>query len=403
MSTKPEQSQASAPAPEETFDDLTGVYGWFRRHQKKLLYTAGLFTLLTFSVTGPLQSWISGIFVPKVERGTIVVDGERVPLTSDDYRYGALIARNMRVLQYRFILPVTNPGLGGGDGELSEVLAILRRAAITEGFEPSMIEVDKAIEAMREQRKSESAAQLAVSLGFSSKQEFRLLAAEALRIGIYQRLQLVALNSSDAEVMRQVLRNREKIAYRVAVWDAEKRQETMVAESKLTDEELKAWLDEQNEMQQRRMGVFALPRVKLRIGAAMLGDGQFDGAQWKDGVLQDAMEIGEDQLRAYYDGDTDRWKDADGNARAFEDEAVQKELLQMAQAQQVMNDLNTKLRTRLDEVAKPFVEKVSEAQTDFDSAKEARQKTLQEKLTKEKVLKKSETDLAAAPEDAPLA
>ena len=42
MSTNSDQPQANEPAPEETFDELTGVYGFFRKYQKLLLYTAGL-------------------------------------------------------------------------------------------------------------------------------------------------------------------------------------------------------------------------------------------------------------------------------------------------------------------------------------------------------------------------
>lgn len=396
MSTNPEQPQAGEPAPEETFDELTGVYGFFRRHQKLLLYTAGLFTLLTFSITGSLQSLVGGAFSKDIERGSIEVNGERSKLTSDDYRFGGMIARSLPRLPSGVILPIRAGD--GGDSELGEVLAILRRAAIEEGFEASMAEVDKAIEFSREQFNVESVAKLATRSGFTSTQEFRILVGEAMRIGMYQRLQGLAVDTSDAEVMRKVLRNQEKAAYKVAVWDAEAKQEQMVAESKLTDEELKTWLDEQDEGQKRRMGVFALPRVKLRVAAALFGEGQFDGEQWQDTVLQD-LDASEDQLRSVYERDADRWKDEEGNAREFEDEAVQAELLQMVQAEQVMNDLNTKLRAKLDEAVKPFADKVAEAQADFDAANEARSKTLQEKLTREKIFVKAEQDLAAKPDD----
>ncbi|MEC9046970.1 MAG: hypothetical protein VYA51_03080 [Planctomycetota bacterium] len=399
MSTMSEQPQANEPAPEETFDELTGVYGWFRRHQKKLLYTAGLFTLLTFSITGSLQSLVGGLFLKDIERGTIEVNGTRAQLTAEDYEYGGMLSRSLGRLPPGVILGVKAGE--GGDSELAEVLAILRRAAIVEGFEASMTEVDKAIEFSREQFKVETTAQLATRSGFSSTQEFRILVAEALRIGMYQRLQVLAADTSDAEVMRMVLRNQEKAAYRVAVWDAEKRQEQMIEESKLTDEELTSWLDEQNEGQKVRMGVFSLPRAKLRIAAALFGEGQFDAEQWKDGVLKDA-DIGADQLRVYYQADDPRWKDEEGNARPFEDESVQAALLEIAYAEQVMRDLNTKLRAKLVELLTPFADKIVEAQADFDNANESRSQTLQEKLTKEKVLAKAETALKESPEDAAL-
>ena len=165
MSTMSEQPQANEPAPEETFDELTGVYGWFRRHQKKLLYTAGLFTLLTFSITGSLQSLVGGLFLKDIERGTIEVNGTRAKLTAEDYEIGGVLSRSLGRLPPGVILGVKAGE--GGDSELAEVLAILRRAAIIEGFDASMTEVDKAIEFSREQFKVETTAQLATRSGFS--------------------------------------------------------------------------------------------------------------------------------------------------------------------------------------------------------------------------------------------
>ena len=399
MSTNPETPQSQEPAPEEAFDELTGVYGWFRRHQLKLLYTAGLFTLVTFSITGPLQSFFSGLVDRDVERGSIAVNGERQSLTSEDYTYGSLIARSMFRLPPGVILSMRTGD--EGNSNMAQALAILRRAAILEGFEPSMVEVDKAIASLRELQSLESVAKLAQVSGFASAQEYRNVVAEAMRIGMYQRLQAMAVDTSDAEVMRQVLRNRDKATYRVAVWDAQKRQDEMLAASELTDEDLKKWLEEQNEAQKRRMGVFALPRVKLRIAAAQFGEGQFDPAQWKEDVLKD-VDIQDDQIRAYYDLDPDAWKDDEGNVLPFEDESVKERLRVRVEAEQVMNDLNTKLRTRLDEVAAPFVEKIAVAQTDLDNAKQAQQKTAQEKAVKAKALADAEAVLAESPEDADL-
>ena len=129
MSTNPEQPQAKSPASEERYDELTGVYGFFRRHQKLLLYTAGLFTLLTFSITGSLQGLVSGVFNEDIERSTLVVNGERVKLTSEDYRYGNLLSRHVpNGLPAGVALPVQAGE--GGDSELGEVFAMLRRVAV---------------------------------------------------------------------------------------------------------------------------------------------------------------------------------------------------------------------------------------------------------------------------------
>ena len=130
MSTTPETPQSQDSAPEESFDELTGVYGWFRRHQLKLLYTAGLFTLVTFSITGPLQSFFSGLVDKDVERGSISVNGERQSLTSEDYSYGSLIARSMFRLPPGTILPIRTGD--SGDSSMGQALAILRRATVAE-------------------------------------------------------------------------------------------------------------------------------------------------------------------------------------------------------------------------------------------------------------------------------
>jgi len=400
MSTNPEQPQANEPAPEETFDELTGVYGWFRRHQKLLLYTAGIFTLLTFSITGSVTQLWNGLWNKDAKRGSIEVNGQREQLTSEDYLYGNLIARNQGRLPAGVLLPVSAGD--GGDSELGEIFAILRRAAILEGFEASMAEVDKAIEVTRELYKLESAAKLAQRQGFSSTQEFRLVVSEAMRIGTYQRLQVLAADTSDAEVMRRVLKNQDKASYKVAVWDAEKHQEQMIEESKLTDDELNKWLEEKSEQEKRRMQVFDLPRAKLRFGTVLVGEGQFDAEQWKEGVLKD-WEISDEQLRTVYTADLDRWKkEGSDEVRAFEDEDVKTELRAIAAADRVMNDLNVQMKKLLDEVAKPFVEKVTEATADLTNATESRQTTLQAKITAENVLEAAEKDLAEKPDDAEL-
>lgn len=399
MSTNPESPKSQEPAPEEALDELTGVYGWFRRHQLKLLYTAGLFTLVTFSITGPLQSFFSGLAENDVERGSISVKGERQNLTGEDYTYGSLIARSMFRLPQGTILAIRAGDDGGSS--MGQALAILRRAAILEGFEPSMAEVDKAIAALREQQSLDSVAKLAQVSGFASTQEYRSVVAEAMRIGMYQRLQAMAVDTSDAEVMRQVMRNRDKATYRVAVWDAKKREEEMLAASELTDGDLKTWLGEQNEAQKRRMGVFALPLAKLRIAAAQFGEGQFDPEQWKESVLKD-VDIQDDQIRAYYELDPDAWTDDEGKILPFEDESVKERLRVRVQAEQVMNDLNTKLRARLDEVSAPLVEKIAVAQTDLNNARQAQQQSNKEKVAKAKALAEAEAVLAKAPDDADL-
>ncbi|MFT7534353.1 MAG: hypothetical protein ACI85K_000299 [Hyphomicrobiaceae bacterium] len=400
MSTTPEESQAT-PAPEPDFDELTGVYGFFRRHQMKLLYTAGLFTLLTFSIGGSIQGLVGGLVDDGRQRATISVNGDRVQLTDEDYSYGAQLARSTRSLPYGVMLYLSAGE--GGNSELSEVFAIMRRAAIAEGIEPSLKEVDRAIEAMREQTKSESSAKLAVSGGFGSLAEYRQVVAEAMRVGMFTRLQLLALDTSDAEVMRQTLLNREKVAFKVATFDEQARQDEMKAKSELTDEDLKKWLEDQTDIQKGRMGAFDLPTVKLRIAGLLWAEGQFNPEEWVEGVLAD-YPISDEQLKTYYVADKDFFivEGTVDQFREFEDEAVKAELTRMVQAERVMMDLNTKLKEAQLAVVQPLSDTVATNQNEFNTAQQTTRTAMKLKALKDRDRIAKEAELEKDAENAEL-
>lgn len=401
MSTTPEEAQGT-PAPEHDFDELTGVYGFFRRHQKKLLYTAGLFTLLTFSITGSLTNIVQGLGAEERDRATMQVNGERVKLTSDDYRFGAELARRYRQgLPYGVMLQVSSGD--SSDNDMAEVFAILRRAAITEGIEPSMAEVDRAIEAAREMAQAESVSKLAVSRGFSSLAEYRLIVAEAMRIGVFTRLQTLALNDSEAEVMRQVLLYQEKVGYKVATFDEQAYQDELKEKSELTDEDFKKWLDDQNDTQKGRMNAFDLPTVQLRFAALLWSEGQFKPEEFADGVLE-GYTITDDQLKTFYDAEKEYFKkpDTDDEYRAFEDEDVKDELTRMVQAERIMIDLNTKMKEAQLAVVQPKTDEVAKVQNELNEAQGVLTTAAKEKFTKESELKGKEAELEKDAENAEL-
>ena len=401
MSINPEEAQGS-PAPDLNFDDQAGVYGFFRRHQKKLLYTAGIFTLLTFSITGSIDGLVSNLSRKDRDLSSIMVNGERVQLTSKDYTYGSLIARNyQRGIPRGVMLPLISGE--GGDSELGEVFAIMRRAAIAEGIEASYAEVDRAIEATREFEKAESPSKLAVSHGFGSLAEYRLLVAEALRIGMYTRLQTLALDTTDAEVMRQLLLHREKAAFKVATFDEQVRQDEMKANSELADEDLKAWLDDQNEGQKGRMNAYDLPTVQLRFAALLTGEGQFNPDEWADTVLE-GYALGDDQLRGFYDSYKELFKveDTEDEYRPFEDESVRSHLTRMAQAERVAIDLNTKLKKLQLEQVQPKSDEIAKAQSAFNDAQGTQTAANKQKIVKGRELAAKQAELAKDPEDAEL-
>lgn len=428
MSTTPEEAQGT-PAPDHDFEELTGVYGFFRRHQKKLLYTAGLFTLLTFSITGSMTSLVEGLSRSQKDLATMQVNGEEVMLTPEDYQHGNQLARRwQRGVPYGVMLQV----LAGesGENELGEVFAMMRRAAITEGIGASMSEVDRAIEAAREAAQAESAAKLAVSLGYSSLAEYRMLVSEAMRIGVFMRLQTLAFNCGDAEVMRQVLLHQEKITFKVATYDEKARQDEMKETSELTDDDLKKWLEDQNDMQKGRMNAFDLPTVQLRFAALLWSEGNFKPEEFADGVLE-GYTVTDDQLKTYYDAEKEFFKieapkkdpkedpkdedpeeqdpeeqDPEENGadeyRPFEDEAVKAELTRMVQAERVMMDLNTKIKAAQLAFVQPKTDAVAEAQNANNEAQGSFQKAAKEKYGIERRLKAKETELSKDAENAEL-
>jgi len=379
-------NSATKPVPtnpaDQPLDDHSGVYGFFRRHQKKLLYTAGLFTLLTFSVTGPLLTTVDRLFGKQKDMPSIEVGGERVKLVPEDYQFGGIIARNLSNMQGNASLPPVLPPLGTGEGsknDLDQMLAILRRAAIAEGIDVSMVEVDRAIDALRKQSKVETAARLAGYRGFGSLAEYREVVREAMRIGTYVRIQTLALDCSDAKVLQQVVADREKVTFRVAQFDEKAAEEQMKAAATLTDDDLRTWLEGKNELEKSRMQAFDSNHLELRFGALLLAEGQFDVAQWQEGVLKDFAPK-EDQLRATYEQEKElRFKlEGDKNYKSFED--VQAEVLRLLQADQVMNHVLLEVRKKQDEVLKAPNEELQRCQGEYDESAAAA-KELDQKLS----------------------
>ena len=386
MATNPAQPAVPQPSADAHHDEYTGVYGWFRRYQKLLLYTAGLFTLLTFSITGPMLALVGEIFNPAPPTASIAVGGQRVSLTRDDYHYGERIAQNIGTA-LSGVIPMLDAGEGGRT-MLSSNIAILRRAAITEGIEVSMEEVDRAIDFQCSQVKTDrpSPAQLAVLKGFASLAEFRDVMREAMRVGNYIRLQTLALDGSDSLVIARLLQDKEKITFRAAVFDEKAAEEALKAKGGVSEEDLHKWLDGKTEQDKARFQAYDTNRLELMFGAALLAEGQFDPAQWAD-VLKDFNPT-EDEQRIQYENEKEsRWKlDGTGNYKPFED--VKAELLRLLQAEQVMKHLLGKVNERQTEALKPLNETLQRDQQDYGLA--------------ERAVKEARVKLEQSPDDAAL-
>lgn len=347
-------------------DELTGIYGFFRRHQKKLLYTAGLFTLLTFSVTGPMTRAFSSLFGSDRKMPTIEVGGQRVSLTVEDYRYGEVVANHLGGLPP--VIPRLQAGPGGKSG-LSEVLATLRRAAITDKIDVSMKEVDLAIAKAREGTSVVSDSQLALQRGFASLAEFREATREALRIGNYVRLQTLGLDTSEAMAVQRLLDGEERVTFRVAKFDEKAYEDQLKTGTKPTYEELTAWLDAKTDAEKMRLGVYDLNRVELRFGGLMLD--QFDSAEWAIVALAN-LTIGDDQLKATYDQEKERFKvEGSEDYKPFEDAAVKDTLTRIVQSEQVMNYLLGKLREQVAATQKEPNEDLMRCRTEESTAQQS--------------------------------
>jgi hypothetical protein len=399
MATNPVQTPvpATPPKPPDAhYDEMSGVYGFFRRHQKKLLYTAGLFTLLTFSITGPIMAVFGNVFSGARELPTIEVGGKRVALTAEDYDYGRALANRQSSLPMGVLPPLT-PG-EGSDNQLGDVLAVLRCAAREEGIEPSMREVDKAIEAEQKRWNAASPAKLARDRSFESLAHYRAVVAEALRIGTYVRLQTLALDDTDARVLHYVTSDREKITLHVASFDEKKAEETLKQGKTLTDEEIRAWIDGKSERDKMMMQAYDLPRAALRFGALLLAE--FDAEQWKDGYLKD-FTVSDDQLKNLYTVERDtRFKPA-GQAEAtpFDDAAVKAELTKIVQAEHVMNQVRGALVTKLNDAIKPLSDEQARAQSDSAAAETSLHELEQKAMEQKAIVDAKEKELAAKPGD----
>lgn len=424
---------ASGPAPtQEVFDELSGVYGFFRRHQKKILYTAGLFTLLTFSIAQQLQDSVRNVAVGTSVRGTIEVNGKSVEVLEEDIEMGrrvsmAMTPRNSNMpalpskgdfrqtpsggFAVQWFSPVL-PQIGGGDSEAEPdtVYGLLRRAAIVEGMELPYGEADQAIasylkvagESGMLQSSPKTPEQLAVAVGMPSLAAYRQVVAEALRIGAYIKLQTLGLDVSDANVLQLLLADKEKLAFRVASFDEKKLKNDLQNASKLTEEDLRKWFDGKADREKQGMQAYDLPRAKLHFAAALLADGQFSAEQWQADLLKD-FTITDDQLRNYYEQEKDaRYKLENGEFKPFDDAAVKTELTRLVQAEHVMNQLLNSVRAKQVTHLEAATNEMTRTQTELATFQTTVSELTAAKATKEAEADAKEKELAGKPDDAEL-
>lgn len=392
MSTQSDKpNDVPAPtAPHDLHDDHSGVYGWFRRNQKRLLYTVGLFVLITFSVSGPMIAMFGELTRKVQPMPHMTIGGQRVEMTELDFQIGQKVANHQGGLAS--VLPRIDVG-EGGQTQLGDAYGYLRCAARYEGIEVSMAEVDRAIETMLASSSGiKSATQLAGQKGFASLADFRATCAEAMRIGTLIRLQTLALDDSDASVLRDVMVDREKITFLAAVFDEKARDEELKKAGGLTDDDLHKWLDGKTEAEKQRLQVYDSNRVALKIGGFLLAE--FDRTEWLDGALKD-FTIGDEQRQKLYNMERERFKDEKGDYKPVTDEAVKAELDKLLETEKVLNTLKLTLTEKANTAEKAANEEITASGTAL--------KTKQDQIVALKKQLEEKPDDAQAKEDLRLA
>lgn len=375
-------STTSEPLPEdpklqERHDEFTGAFGFFRKYQKLILYSAGLFALVTFSISGAMTQWFADVTGgPTGPMPSIEVDGKRVELTVEDNEVGGRLSRQMGTLPPG-VLPEFVVGRDAND--LASRFALLRRAAIVSGIDVSMNEVDASIDWLvrasnERSQASDNATQMALQRGFSSLAAYRQFVLEGMRVGNYVTLLSMGIDLSDAAAVRQLLEGEQqkKIACRVASFDMKALEQELENKGTVSEDDVKKWMEQKTDDEKTRLEVFDTNRVSLVLGAVLFD--AFDATQWTEQLT--GFEVGDQQKQMVYKQEIDRFKDDKGKSKPMEDADVAAQVEKLVKVDEVLNKLLSKIRDAQNEALKPLIEEQSrsfqdkfQAQQDRDQAK----------------------------------
>jgi hypothetical protein len=263
------------------------IFEYFRKRQKIILYTAGIFALISFSITGALLGTFDSLAGGRYEGPKMrLADGRLVRVQEEDMDVA-------RALVNSRLAPSLMPSIWDQDrgaADHIEVLAALRRLAIESGIHGSDHEVQRAADAylrlirqwqqQQQQPANEelSVRDLAAQAGFGrSVGRYFDLMREMHRIGTFLRLQSLAVDVSDAEIAEQIARGLDVMTLKVATLD-KKAIEAELKKTEVSDEDLQKWLDGLEDAE--KMPYRDTNRVALKIAA--LRYDQFDPAAEED-------------------------------------------------------------------------------------------------------------------------
>ncbi|MFO1051505.1 MAG: hypothetical protein U1F36_04785 [Planctomycetota bacterium] len=354
---------------------------FFRKYQRIILYTAGIFALVSFSISGPILTFFASLTQRSQPMASMKVEGRDVAVTVDD------IATAQRLVQRgergRSDLVVVLPTLFGAESTDSkvDVYAALRRLAIEYGLEYSDDEVDRAIDnALRIGNAAGLTSVNDLWRGrYESLSEFRHIIGESLRISTFVRLQAMAIDTSLASVADSLSRDLERVTLDAAVLD-EKALQTAIEQKDVSDEDLGAWIASLTKAEQNSHGF--LDQNRYKIDVASLANADFDPANFAEELA--GKTFSDDEVSSYYELNKFRlWQKPKAPDAAADappeydplDDALKVTIRQRLGAEAVLKAIWDKVTERLNESIKAEVAvrdaaiaKVDEAQKGVETA-----------------------------------
>ncbi len=275
------------------------AFQFFRKHQKLILFTAGIFALVSFSITGAIMAFFAPGAQAQYQPPRLTLpDGRLVDVTYEDWTVG----RSMVAAQNQ--PAVVLPSIADGDDResLAERYAAVRRLAIEYGIDAADEEVDRAIDQAVQlyEGRIESPTRLALQMGYSSLAHYRRVVREAMRIGTFLRLQALGVDVLDAALAASVLKDEKVLTYSVAVLDKKARQEAL-EEVDVSDDDLRAWLEELSETDR----VAYADTNHVAMGAVGVLFDEFDAAEWANELAGFAVD--QQKIEQEYAQRKERW------------------------------------------------------------------------------------------------
>ncbi len=278
---------------------------FFRKYQRIILYTAGIFALVSFSISAPILGFFGSLFRQPVPLPTMRIDGRIVKVTMEDEEVATELVRRERSFVFGAgflgqdpavaMPPVRDPR---SQDDQRTIYAALRRLAIHYGIEVSEDEVDKAIQqALRVTPETiDTPEKLAAHNSFPSYADYRRALHEAMRIGEFVRVQGLVPAALDHELVDDAIKDLDYLTLQVASLNAKKLQDELEKQD-ISDDDLRAWIDGLDQTDKARNGYLGRDRFQLQI--LDLDVAKFDPAQFTAELAD--REFSDDEVQKFYD------------------------------------------------------------------------------------------------------